>query len=90
MLRDSVFEQDHINAVVKVFVLLTRWSLPLQFVARMLFAGINKVHAVLHHDGAAGISSLLQFEGYGGQRRQMNQDRMFAAHPFAGFALNAA
>ena len=31
MLRDSVFEQDHINIVVKVLVLLTRWFLPFQF-----------------------------------------------------------
>ena len=33
--------------------------------------------------------SLFQLEGHSRQRRQMNQDRMFAAHPFAGFALNA-
>ena len=31
MLRDSVFEQDHINVVVKVLFLLTRWFLPFQF-----------------------------------------------------------
>ena len=34
--------------------------------------------------------SRLQLKRYSRQRRQMNQDRMFAAHPFAGFALNAA
>ena len=34
--------------------------------------------------------SLFQLEGHSRQRRQMNQDRMFAAHPLAGFALNAA
>src|SRR5438874_9198180 len=33
--------------------------------------------------------SPVQLEGEGRQRRQMNQDRMFAAHPFASFALNA-
>ena len=31
MLRDSIFEQDHINAVMKVLFLLTRWFLPFQF-----------------------------------------------------------
>ena len=31
MLRDSVFEQDHINIVVKILFLLTRWFLPFQF-----------------------------------------------------------
>ena len=31
MFCDSVFEQDHINIVVKVFFLLTRWFLPFQF-----------------------------------------------------------
>ena len=31
MLRDSVFEQDHINVVMKVLFLLTRWFLPFQF-----------------------------------------------------------
>ena len=31
MLRDSVFEQDHINIVVKALFLLTRWFLPFQF-----------------------------------------------------------
>ena len=31
--RDSVFEQDHINAVMKVLFLLTRWFLPFQFAA---------------------------------------------------------
>ena len=31
MLCDSVFEQDHINVVVKVLFLLTRWFLPFQF-----------------------------------------------------------
>ena len=31
MLRDSVFEQDHINVVMKVPFLLTRWFLPFQF-----------------------------------------------------------
>ena len=31
MLRDSVFEQDHINVVVKALFLLTRWFLPFQF-----------------------------------------------------------
>ena len=34
--------------------------------------------------------SLFQLEGHSRQRRQMNQDRVFAAHPFAGFALHAA
>ena len=29
--RDSVFEQDHIDIVVKVLFLLTRWFLPFQF-----------------------------------------------------------
>jgi hypothetical protein len=31
MLRDRVFEQDHINVVMKVLFLLTRWLLPFQF-----------------------------------------------------------
>ncbi len=31
MLRDSIFEQDYINAVMKVLFLLTRWFLPFQF-----------------------------------------------------------
>ena len=31
MLRDSVFEQDHINVVVEILFLLTRWFLPFQF-----------------------------------------------------------
>ena len=31
MLRDSVFEQDHINVVMKVLFLPTRWFLPFQF-----------------------------------------------------------
>ena len=31
MLRNSVFEQDHINIVMKVLFLLTRWFLPFQF-----------------------------------------------------------
>ena len=31
MLRDSIFEQDHINVVMKVLFLLTRWFLPFQF-----------------------------------------------------------
>jgi hypothetical protein len=31
MFCDSVFEQDHINIVVKVLFLLTRWFLPFQF-----------------------------------------------------------
>ena len=31
MLGDSVFEQDHIDVVVKVLFLLTRWFLPFQF-----------------------------------------------------------
>src|SRR5437763_16515078 len=30
MLRDGVFEQDHINIVVKALFLLTRWFLPFQ------------------------------------------------------------
>ena len=30
MLSDSVFEQDHINVVVKILFLLTRWFLPFQ------------------------------------------------------------
>jgi hypothetical protein len=90
MLRDSVFEQDHINVVVKVLVLLTRWFLSLQFAGRMHFAGINKVHAVLYRDGAAAISSLLQFEANRCQWGQVNDDRMFASHPLASFAVNAA
>jgi hypothetical protein len=32
--------------------------------------------------------SLFQFEGYSRQRRQINQDGVFAAHPFSSFALN--
>jgi hypothetical protein len=31
MLCDSIFEQDHINVVMKVLFLLTRWFLPFQF-----------------------------------------------------------
>ena len=31
MLRDSVFEQDHINVVMKVLFLPARWFLPFQF-----------------------------------------------------------
>ena len=31
MLRDTVAEEDHINIVVKVLFLLTRWFLPFQF-----------------------------------------------------------
>ena len=31
MLRDSVFEQDHINVVMKVLFLPTRWFLSFQF-----------------------------------------------------------
>ena len=34
--------------------------------------------------------SLFQLQGHGRQRRQINQDRMFAAHPLPGFAVNAA
>ena len=34
--------------------------------------------------------SLLQLEGHSRQRWQMNQDRMFSAHPLTGVALNAA
>ena len=90
MFRDSVFEQDHINVVVKVSVLLTRWFLPLQFAGRMYFAVINKVYAVLCDDVDGAIPSLLQFEGNCCQWGQVNDDGMFAAHPLAGFALNAA
>ena len=31
----------------------------------------------------------LQLKRERGQRRQMDEDRMFAAHPFSSFALNA-
>jgi len=34
MLGNSVFEQDHINVVVKVLFLLTLWFLPFQFAAQ--------------------------------------------------------
>ena len=34
--------------------------------------------------------SLFQLEGHSRQRRQMNQDRMFAVYPLASFALYAA
>ena len=88
MLRDSVAKQNDINVVVKVLFLLPRWFLPLQFAGRIYFAGINKVCALLCRAGAA-ISSLLQFEGNCCQRRQVNDDRMVAAHPLASFAVDA-
>jgi hypothetical protein len=31
MLRDSVFEQDHVNTVVKVLLVCARWFLSFQF-----------------------------------------------------------
>ena len=37
MLRDSVFEQDHINVVMKVLFLLTRWFLPFQFAGKQVW-----------------------------------------------------
>jgi hypothetical protein len=90
MLCHSVAQQNDINVVVKVLFFLTRWFLPLQFAGRMCFAGINKVYAVLCRDGPAAISSLLQFEGNCCQWRQVNDDGMFAAHPLASFAMDAA
>jgi hypothetical protein len=46
MLCHSVTQQNHINVVVKVFFLLMRWFLPLQFAGPMYFAGINKVYGL--------------------------------------------
>src|SRR5215510_662857 len=89
MFCDSVPKQDNVNVVVKILSLRTRWFLLHQLAGGMCFIGIRKVSASLCCDRAAAIS-LLQFEGNCCKWRQVNDDRVFAAHPFAGFALNAA
>jgi hypothetical protein len=50
MLRDSVFEQDHINVVVKVLFLLTRWFLPFQLAGNKS-AGTFRASACLRKRG---------------------------------------
>jgi hypothetical protein len=98
MLRHSVVEQDHINVVVEVLFLLTLWFLLLQFAGQQKARIRSERQRVCAkgapwrscHDAIRPNESLFQLERYGRQRRQMNQDRMFAAHPLQGFALNTA
>jgi hypothetical protein len=98
MLSHSVVEQDHINVVVEVLFPLTLWFRLLQFAGQQKRGYVRSARVSAQkgaprrscHDAIRPNESLFQLERYGRQRRQMNQDRMFAAHPLLGFALNTA